>query len=255
MSSGDASDSGRPRRSSFSTQAFAGLFNRPNGTSTNPPFPTPIVTAASQDSRRRMSITGVGLSASPTQAFGAFNRRSSVSTAGSESIDECAVEDDDFSAARMSASAPFSRRMSFGAQALRSVRTGTSPGNGRSPPYSSVATLSPIPSRGGRGSPPQASKQSMPRTASDLPLRSDEGFDRAEQSRARAESLVSQAQRPYTQRSAGGHERAHSMAEMPAPPNMMPRAGPAPTVTPVAVERPKPDAIGERILRGQFMMD
>lgn len=214
MSSGDASDNGRPRRSSFSTQAFAGLFNRPNGTTTttNPPFPTPIVTAVSQDSRRRMSITGVGLSASPTQAYGAFNRRSSVSTAGSESIDESAVEDDDFSAARLSASAPFSRRMSFGAQALRSVRTGTSPGN-------------------------------------------DEGFDRAEQSRARAESLVSQAQRPYTLRTPGGHERAQSMAEMPAPPDTMPRAGPAPTAKPVSVERPKPDAIGERILRGQFMMD
>ncbi|XMA14290.1 hypothetical protein WAI453_007081 [Rhynchosporium graminicola] len=128
--------SSRARRGSFTTQAFSNIFggtaNRANSTSgPTPPFPGPITTAAAQDQRRRMSITTLGLSGtSPSQQspfpFGA--RRGSVSTASSEA-NENAIEDDE-GPGRSNPNTPFTRRMSFGAQALRTVRGGTSPGDG-----------------------------------------------------------------------------------------------------------------------------
>jgi len=201
MSSNDDS-SNRPRRGSFTTQTFTGLFGR-TGNAGTPSFPAPISTAAAQEhSRRRLSMTGVGLSAtSPTQAYAPFNRRGSVSTAGSDSIDESAIEDADGTAP----ATPFGRRMSFGAQALRTVRTGSSPGN-------------------------------------------EDGFNWSDQFRSRAESSVSAPQRPQPKQSS---ERTDTGNELRVPPSAMPRAVPKP----VQQERPKPDAIGERILRGQFMMD
>jgi hypothetical protein len=225
-----------------------------------------------------MSISTLGLSGtSPTQStpFTFGGRRGSVSTAGSESFDENAIDDDD-GTARSNPTTPFARRMSFGAQALRSARVGGSPGStGRAPSYT-TAPLPTIPagprsSRSGSGSksgvvtPPsqgkQASTQSKPRTASDYPVsaRPGEGggFNWSEQLRSRAESSVSQSQRPSFSTSPSSaktaqmsmHERGKSISEMPAPPT----AVPAPT--PPRPERKKPDAFQERILKGDFYMD
>ncbi|CZR51149.1 uncharacterized protein PAC_01024 [Phialocephala subalpina] len=267
------------RRGSFTSQTFNNIFGRSNSTSGGPtaPFPGPITTAAAQDQRRRMSITTLGLSGtSPTQntpfAFGA--RRGSVSTAGSESFDENAIDDDE-GPGRSQPTTPFTRRVSFGAQALRSVRGAGSPGtSGRTPSYT-TSQLPTIPSgprssrsgsgsgsRGGGVTPPkvqtQASTQSKPRTASDNPFsaRPGEGggFNWSEQLRTRAESSVSQSQRPSFSTSPAKtpiHERAKSISEMPAPPT----AVPAPAPAPVRPERKKPDAFQERILKGDFYMD
>ena len=278
-------DGNRPRRSSITSQTFTNLFGRSNSTTGAPtaPFPGPITSAAAQDQRRRMSISTLGLSGtSPTQSspFGFAARRGSVSTAGSESIDENAIDDDD-GPARSNPTTPFVRRMSFGAQALRTVKTGGSPGTtGRSPSYSTAKdpSLPSIPSgprsvRAGSGSgsggggvtPPkskdqniahQASMQSKSRTASDFPsARPGEGggFNWSEQLRSRAESSVSQTQRPSFSAASPAkppamHERSKSVSEMPAPP----------TTVSAPVQRParkQPDAFQERILKGDFYMD
>ena len=272
MSSNDnPNDSGRPRRGSFTTQTFTNLFGaRNNNNAGTPAFPGPISTAAADQQRRRMSVTGVGLSPTTQAPFG-FNRRSSVSTAGSDSIDESAIEDDD--AGRSNPTTPFSRRMSFGAQALRTVRSNGSPGNGRSSQYTVSPGRPTIPSRGNGGgrSPPnpnshlQASTQSKPRTTSDNTSSSrpgeGSGFNWSEQLRSRAESSVSQAQRPLFSASVSpsnkpaemNHERAKSVSELQAPPSAIPPPAAAPA--PVKRQRPVPDAIGERMLKGDFYMD
>jgi hypothetical protein len=267
-------DASRNRRGSFTSQTFNNIFGRSNSISGGPaaPFPGPITTAAAHDQRRRMSISTLGLSGtSPTQtsSFPFSGRRGSVSTAGSESIDESAIEDDE-GPGRSNPTTPFARRMSFGAQALRTVRGSGSPGtSGRSPSYTTSA-LPPIPAgprssrsvaKDGVVTPPsalnQASMQSKPRTASDYPVsaRPGEGggFNWSEQLRSRAESSVSQSQRPSFSSSSTAkpmlmHERAKSVSEMPAPPTHVP----APPARP---ERRKPDAFQERILKGDFYMD
>ncbi len=134
------SSSSSTRRASFSPgQKISELFGRsPTNNGNGPPFyPSPITTAAANvqaQQRRRMSITSLGLSASPTQsAFAGYRARqdslSSV-TSPSASIDECAIEDGD-AATHESPSSPFARRMSFGARALRDVKAGTGNLGGR----------------------------------------------------------------------------------------------------------------------------
>jgi hypothetical protein len=260
----------RARRGSFTTQTFNNIFNRSNSTAGGPIGP--ITTAAAQDQRRRMSINTLGLSgSSPSQTtpfpFGA--RRGSVSTDRSDSIDESAIDDDE-GPARSVPTTPFARRMSFGAQALRARNTNGSPGaNGRSPSTSTVpksgTTLPTIPAgprRGEGGSPPfsqasQASTQSKPRTTSDYPVSArpgeGSGFNWSEQLRSRAESSVSQTQRPSFSTSPNGpkpHDRTKSVSEMPTPPVAVPP--PAAAARPI---RQQPDAFQERILKGDFYMD
>jgi len=82
-----------------------------------------------------------------------------------------------------------------------------------------------------------------------------EGFSWSEQIRSRAESSVSQSQRPSFSTSANApkiaqsHERTKSVSEMPTPPMAVPPPAPA------RPERKKPDAFQERILKGDFYMD
>ncbi|ATZ46069.1 hypothetical protein BCIN_01g07410 [Botrytis cinerea B05.10] len=214
--------SSRPRRGSITAQTFTNIF-RSNSTSAGGPvgpFPGPVSTGASHDHKRRMSISTLGLSgASPTQssAFPFGGRRGSVSTTASESIDESAIDDED-GPSRGTPTTPFARRMSFGAQALRTVRTG----NGS-------------PGTNGEG-----------------------GFNWSEQLRSRAESQVSQSQRPIMSTSPPNnqrfnvpmHERAKSIGDAPAPPTS--------AIPPVAAPKParkQPDAFQERILKGDFYMD
>ncbi|KAH8665173.1 hypothetical protein BGZ60DRAFT_379091 [Tricladium varicosporioides] len=129
----------RNRRGSFTSQTFNNIFGGRSNSVAGPtaPFPSAISTgtAAAQDQRRRMSISTLGLSGtSPTQThpFPFANRRGSVSTANSDSINESAIDDDD-SPGHSAPTTPFARRMSFGAQALRRAQPSGSPGtNGES---------------------------------------------------------------------------------------------------------------------------
>lgn len=265
--SGSPPESSRPRRESFSSQTFTNLFGRTNSTSgPTAPFPGPITTAVAQDQRRRMSISTIGLSGTSPAGPTPFNfglRRGSVSTATSESVDENAIEDEE--GPGRTPNTPFARRMSFGAQALRNARTGTSPGSGRTPSSNVPSHTKNGPSSGrvgGATSPKvqaQASMQSKQKTASDFPFTrsGEEGvFKWSEQLRSRAESTVSSQQRPSFSTSpsngkalhAPAHERAKSINEIPAPPSTIP----AP-VQPRQVK--KPDAFQERILKGDFYMD
>ncbi|RFU31370.1 hypothetical protein B7463_g4980, partial [Scytalidium lignicola] len=275
--------SSRPRCGSFTTQTFGNIFGRSNSTSGAPtaPFPGAISIATAQDqNRRRMSISTLGLSgSSPTQVspfpFGA--RRASISTAGSDSIDENAIDDDE-GPTRSTPITPFVRRISFGAQALRNVRTGNG-GNspiaqGRTPPSNStISSRDRSGSRGGRGTPPgtlsssQASSTSKPRTSSNLPsTRPAEGtgFNWSEQLRSRAESSVSHPHRPSLSTSPSNHankypamhERAMSVSDMPAPPAAtIQTPQPQPQPQPARPARRQPDAFQERILKGDFYMD
>jgi len=213
--------SNRARRGSFTSQTFNNIFggsvNRSNSTSgPTPPFPGPITTAAAQDQRRRMSISTLGLSGtSPTQQSPfPFGGRRGSVSTANSEAIDENAIDDDEGPGRSNPSTPFVRRMSFGARALRTVRGSGSPGT-----------------TGDGG-----------------------GFNWSEQLRTRAESSVSQTQRPNFSTSPSAkpmqmHERAKSVSEMPSPPTAVP-AAPAPRP-----ERKKPDAFQERILKGDFYMD
>ncbi|KAI6328073.1 hypothetical protein MCOR14_011611 [Pyricularia oryzae] len=215
-------DMSRNRRASVSSTAFTNLFQRSNSTSAGTPaLPGPIATAMN-DQRRRLSVSTIGLSGtSPTTMATPFGlRRGSLSTNGSESIDESAIDEDEVGApnSRTAPATPFTRRMSFGTQAMRNMRTGrgTSPGT------------------------------------------NDQGFNWSEQFRSRAESTVTGSRPQFSFGSSVGtspprpggvgpqHDRAKPISEMPAPPAQTPQARSEPR---------KPDAFQERILKGDFYMD
>jgi hypothetical protein len=118
------------RRSSITSQTFQELFGRNNsiggGQNTTSAYPGPITSAAAQAQRRRLSLTTIGLSGSPNQTspFSAVRSRAeSVSSANSGSVDESPFEDDPGPSASSVPNTPFARRLSFGARALRDVRT------------------------------------------------------------------------------------------------------------------------------------
>ena len=144
------------RRASFSPgQKLSELFGRspPKGNGTSA-YPSPIATAAANaqaQQRRRTSIASLGMAGSPTQTSAFTNMRNRQSSFGSgsspsTSINENAVEEVD-AEPNISPTSPFARRMSFGAKALRDVRTGGSGNtNGRASNNTSSA-----PSVTGRG--------------------------------------------------------------------------------------------------------
>ncbi len=129
------------RRASFSPgQKLSELFGRspPNGNGSSA-YPGPIATAAANaqaQQRRRTSIASLGLAGSPTQTSAFTNMKNRQSSFGSgsspsTSINENAIEEGD-AEPNISPTSPFARRMSFGAKALRDVRTGgTGNANGR----------------------------------------------------------------------------------------------------------------------------
>ncbi|KAL0938680.1 uncharacterized protein CTRU02_205290 [Colletotrichum truncatum] len=217
----------RQRRGSVTQQAIAGLF-RSNSTSTGTAFPT----GTSDAQRRRLSVsTGLGLTGTSPTGSNAFNslRRGSLSTNSNDSIDENAVDEEEIPPnARTAPATPFTRRMSFGAQAMRTLRNGGgSPGsNGNNSPASVACALpiTPAPSdrRSNVHSPqslglpvdtispnstssiaatlssarrrssvtPQASIAHKQRSFSDVFSLPDQGFNWSEQLRSRAESSV-----------------------------------------------------------------
>ncbi|KAF3016816.1 hypothetical protein E8E14_010426 [Neopestalotiopsis sp. 37M] len=267
----------RERRGSVTSAAFSSLFQRSNSISTGSNGNQMSSAAAARDPRRRLSVTTLGLSgggpAPPASATGgAFGgiRRGSISTNNSDSIDENAIEDDENST-RTAPTTPFVRRMSFGANAMRSMRApgGSSPGSsGRpdparrssggtsKPPSSSTATIA----AGRRVSAAQASTALPQRSPSDIlsATRADQGFNWSEKLRSRAESSVSGIRPSFSMASGGGspprpgngfHDRAKSVSDMPAPPQQ------AAAVKPKQPEPRRPDAMQERILKGDFYMD
>ena len=144
------------RRASFSPgQKLSELFGRspPNGNGTSA-YPGPIATAAANaqaQHRRRTSIASLGMAGSPTQTSAFTNMRNRQSSFGSGSspsisINESAVEEGE-TELNTSPTSQIARRMSFGAKALRDVRTGgTGNANGRASSNASSA-----PSVKGRG--------------------------------------------------------------------------------------------------------
>ncbi len=289
----------RVRRSSFAGQTFANIFgdNRPSVSkptapeNTSPPtqqMPGPISQAAAQAQRRRMSLTTLGLSGSPNQTspFGSYRggRRDSIGSANSGSYDESAIAEEEGPARETSdggsPNTPFARRTSFGARALRDIRTtsfgGTreggpgSPGqNGtRSPPMSSSngtasrsahnGTISSRDSKG-RGlslvtstflssctitSPSAAKYPNSSMLTLHVLTGPNEGFNWSDNFRTRAERTSIAAQGGGGP-PVGGHARAKSVAVMEPPPAAPPKPK----------EQKRPDHFQERILKGDFYMD
>ncbi|KAJ5193021.1 hypothetical protein N7449_009163 [Penicillium cf. viridicatum] len=158
--------------------SIADIFSKPSN-------PSNTQAANQQSNQRRLSITTLGLSGSPTQASALggnrnFRRGSLSSSMGSNVPAEDALEDDQ--ATGTSPNSQFGRRVSFGAQALRDARAG-SIGNGEGFNWSEA-------------------------------LRS-----RAE----RAPSLGGPVSPQAAQRSTGNHQRAASIASMEQPGREMPR--------------------------------
>jgi hypothetical protein len=237
------------RRASFSPgQAFSGLFSRSSNAGQSAPtnaLPSPIASAANNTQQRRsMSITTLGLSTSPTQPSPfarPMNRRSSFSSSGSGSpqIDEEAVEEGDGSVPQNTPATPFGRRLSFGAQALRDVRTSSSGTNGRRS-ISSASTS--IPEDKTTVSAKNTPNPNSSSKSSNGSWKTGEGLNWGEQlrARARAPSFGSASTNP------------------PAEQRPLPRTQKVPGMDVKDRPPPKrgaPDHIGEKMLRGDFYMD
>jgi len=159
MSSADRNSPPAPsptrRRSSFAGQ-FVDMFgSRPSnaGNNNNQNMPGPISQAARQAQQRRLSLTTVGLSGSPnaTSPFlpSGRPRTESLSSSNSGTVDESPFEDGDAPTSSVPAS-PFARRLSFGARAMRDMRSSTGNTNANGRPSVSIAK-SPPTAKNGRG--------------------------------------------------------------------------------------------------------
>jgi len=272
------------RRASVTAQTFQDLFGRSNSHVGQQGASRPITTAAANAQRRRLSLTTIGLGASPGQTSPFQNPRTrteSISSANSGSVDESPFEDDyapSTSATSSNPATPFARRLSFGARALRDVRQSngsvgnqngrpsvhkaSSPPTGRGRGLSSLSRSlpSPLSLHVGPLSPTSFRSNSIshirpPPIAEHVTERSEdtlenclltspvtgEGYNFAENLRSRAERGSISGPSPML--GAHGHQRAKSVAIMEPPAREMPK-------------QPKvPDAMQERILKGDFYMD
>ncbi|KAK8244309.1 hypothetical protein HDK90DRAFT_463154 [Phyllosticta capitalensis] len=222
------------RRSSFA--GLADIFGRqPNGQpANNQNYQGPIMAAAAQANRRRLSVTTLGLSGSSPNTASSFtserSRGASISSATSASVNESPFDDDDVTSPspnNLPPNSPFARRLSFGAQALRESQQGnrSANANGRARPDPS-----------NKSSPPSANSTSTSAT------KGRDGFSFAENMRTRAERHASISSAPGRV-SPPVHQRAKSVATMEPPIREMPKTAKA------------PDAFQERILKGDFYMD
>lgn len=272
------------RRASVTAQTFQDLFSRSNsyvGQQSSATQATgPITSAAVNAQRRRLSLTTIGLSASPGQTSPFQNPRTrteSISSANSGSVDESPFEDDyapSTSATSSNPATPFARRLSFGARAMRDVRQSngsvgnpngrpsihkaSSPPTGRGRGLSSMSHSLPSPTRHVFPLSPGSMQRSgsvshvWPFTIAEHPdsayvdnsLTSSftgEGYNFAENLRSRAERGSMSGPSPMLNQHS--HQRAKSVAIMEPPAREMPK-------------QPKvPDAMQERILKGDFYMD
>jgi hypothetical protein len=274
MSSNDPSPDTR-RRASVTSQTFHDLFGRSSGyVGQQTGASGPITTAAANAQRRRLSLTTIGLGASPGQTSPFLQtprtRTESISSANSGSVDESPFEDDYTNGSNPAT--PFARRLSFGARALRDVRQSnggagnpngrppvhkaSSPPTGRGRGLSSLSQSLPSSSLLLRPFAPSHSRRTasishiwsstideqseiMPGNFSLTPSPTGEGYNFAENLRSRAER-GSMSGPPH--HSGTTHQRAKSVTIMEPPAREMPK--------------PKvPDAMQERILKGDFYMD
>lgn len=279
------------RRASVTGQTFQDLFGRQNSIGgqqgTTGAYAGPITTAAVNAQRRRLSLTTIGLGASPNQTSPfqtARQRTESLSSANSGSVDESPFEDEPGPASASAGSnppTPFARRLSFGARALRDVRQGNgSTGNTNGRP--SIRKASSPPTAKGRGLssssstfpsplpilvPPTSVSMSSTSPLSvfphvvyehfahhpDQPLdqqeltslfsHTGEGYNFAENMRSRAERTSMSGAHPIHIPQNQQHQRAKSVAIMEPPVREMPKSAKV------------PDAMQERILKGDFYMD
>ncbi|KAL9121849.1 MAG: hypothetical protein Q9187_001596 [Circinaria calcarea] len=241
------------RRASFAPgQKFTELFGRSPGSSGGAaavsPYPGSIAAAANAQAnqRRRMSISTLGLSGSPTQTSPFTNTRprqdsyaSVASSSGSPHADESAVEEGD-AGPNNTPSSPFARRMSFGAKALRDVK-GAGNFNGRA---SINSASSPIAKGRGSSSSPYSETGTLKKTSNIFAFRIGDGFNWSDQLRSRAQrsSSITSPPNPVAL-SSRDHQRAVSLAAVEPPVKEMPKAPKA------------PDYLQERILKGDFYMD
>ncbi|OCK82878.1 hypothetical protein K432DRAFT_207363 [Lepidopterella palustris CBS 459.81] len=287
------------RRASITGQTFQDLFSRNascGGPSTTSAYPGPITSAAAQAQRRRLSLTTIGLSGSPNQTspFSAVRPRTeSISSANSGSVDESPFEDDPAPSASSNPATPFARRLSFGARALRDVRTSNGNignSNGRpsvdktlSPPIAkgrglSLSTSStfpfPLPIRARHASTPASDSEPVSLASRSFShVHPHATATRSENQPAHnldaheltillfhtgegynfAENLRSRAERSSI---VGAHQGVPSP---PAPGQQHHRAKSVSVMEPPARDIPKqakvPDAFQERILKGDFYMD
>ena len=288
------------RRSSFAGQTFADLFgtgrssmSKPTTSDSPPPtqqLPGPISQAAAQAQQRRLSLTTLGLSGSPNQTspFGSFrDRKGSISSANSGSIDESAIAEDEAGAMPTNngstPNTPFARRTSFGAKALRDIRTNSIGGGGGAPgsPPGQNGTRSPRAStssnayaKSGSATAPNGTTSSREAKGRGLSLASashtlhspcsarlgdavltpvfetgsnSEGFNWSDNFRNRAERTSVAGQGGLGGQLAGNaHGRSKSVAVMDPPPA---------AAIPKPKEQKRPDHFQERILKGDFYMD
>ncbi|PYI10522.1 hypothetical protein BO78DRAFT_360498 [Aspergillus sclerotiicarbonarius CBS 121057] len=222
------------------------------------------VTGAQPNHGRRLSITTLGLSGSPTQTspFGPRHiRHGSVSSSvgsNSANLEEAVMEDNENGPPSATPNSPFTRRLSFGAQALRDARGG-SIGNGRYPPPTSsvaggrrTASLASIPSASSPTSSIAASTYKVfpQNDSSNTSWRQlGEGFNWSEALRTRAERAPSlgavspNSAQNQNMGQQGHHQRAASIASMEQPARELPKQP----------KQNKPDFFQEKILRGDFM--
>ncbi|KAE8342407.1 hypothetical protein BDV24DRAFT_130869 [Aspergillus arachidicola] len=264
--------SSRQRRASLASGlGLADYLSKSGNQGTTSSVPTgPMASAvanAQSHHGRRLSITTLGLSGSPTQTspFGGRNlRHGSVSSSmGSNpaSLEDAVIEDNENGPPSVTPTSPFARRVSFGAQALRDVRGGST-GNGRYP-----SPWSPVAGRRSNGSPASSTfitttTVSEAATTHKMISENDrsnpswrplgEGFNWSEALRTRAERAPSignnssnapQAQHTANPAQSGPHQRAASIASMEHPAREMPKQP----------RQNKPDFFQEKILRGDFM--
>ena len=274
-------------RSSVTGQTLHDLFNRQS--SAPQPYPGAMASAVNAQ-RRRLSLTTVGLTATGSQTSpfqSARPRTESLSSANSGSVDESPFEDDPAPSASSNPATPFARRLSFGARALRDVRQSNgSLGNSNGRPSIPRKASSP-PTAKGRGlssslSPPSSRPQSVASNApaslsasssfhsaafpssfsvlvqrfkqhpndalgehelTSLLSTTGEGYNFAENLRSRAERVSFSSVHPVHPAPRVDHQRAQSVTVMEPPVREMPKQ---PRV---------PDAMQERILKGDFYMD
>ncbi|KEF52542.1 uncharacterized protein A1O9_11384 [Exophiala aquamarina CBS 119918] len=206
--------------------------------------------------RRGASITSLGLTTNPSNQsspYSAFarQRRASIATSSASGSPEfrnsfgdepAVIEEDDQTQATIQppASPSFARRVSFGAQALRDVKGGggspSASGGGRRP-SSSLFTLD------------ENSENATPsrKVASGTAKTAGEGFNWSEAIRDRTRRSPSfSSGNPFSSHST--RPRSASISN-PAPPKEITK--PAESMS----KMKKPDHLGERMLRGDFMMD
>ncbi|CAA9962291.1 hypothetical protein CFE70_005703 [Pyrenophora teres f. teres 0-1] len=271
------------RRASVTSQTFQDLFGRSNSYVGQPIQGSgPITTAAANAQRRRLSLTTIGLGASPGQTSPFLQtprtRTESISSANSGSVDESPFEDDyaaSTSTSNSNPATPFARRLSFGARAMRDVRQSnggvgnpngrppihkaSSPPTGRGRGLSSLSQSLPSSSTLLRPFSQSHSRRSAsishiwPSTIAEQPeyllenysltsSSTGEGYNFAENLRSRAERGSVSGPSPMLSPSGTTHHRAKSVTIMEPPVREMPK----PRV---------PDAMQERILKGDFYMD